>query len=85
MNDKANPPVDLREVIVLPTSEWRRIQDSVNRVNKQHEHLIAAARQREAMHLHSKEVVKNWSNTIAVSRNSQPHYGIDTVACVEQV
>ncbi|MCJ8732728.1 hypothetical protein PDJAM_G00214750 [Pangasius djambal] len=65
VNNKPNPPVDLREVTVLPTSEWRRIQDSVNRVNKQHERLIAAARQREAMHLHSKEVVKNWSNTIA--------------------
>ncbi|MCI4378613.1 hypothetical protein PGIGA_G00217950 [Pangasianodon gigas] len=65
VNNKPNPPVDLREVTVLPKSEWRRIQDSVNRVNKQHERLIAAARQREAMHLHSKEVVKNWSNTIA--------------------
>ncbi|XP_026768737.3 cilia- and flagella- associated protein 210 [Pangasianodon hypophthalmus] len=65
VNNKPNLPVDLREVTVLPKSEWRRIQDSVNRVNKQHERLIAAARQREAMHLHSKEVVKNWSNTIA--------------------
>ncbi|KAB5577245.1 hypothetical protein PHYPO_G00207690 [Pangasianodon hypophthalmus] len=65
VNNKPNLPVDLHEVTVLPKSEWRRIQDSVNRVNKQHERLIAAARQREAMHLHSKEVVKNWSNTIA--------------------
>ncbi|XP_060784831.1 cilia- and flagella- associated protein 210 [Neoarius graeffei] len=71
VNDKPNPPVDLRDMIVLPTSEWRRIQDSVNRVNKQHEDLIAAARQREAMHLRSKEVVKNWSNTIAGQRQKK--------------
>lgn len=70
VNTKPNSPVDLRRVTVLPTSEWRRIQDSVNRVNKQHERLIAAAREREAMHLRSKEVVKTWPNTIAVSQTS---------------
>lgn len=67
MNNKPNQPIDLREVTVLPTMEWRRIQDSVNHVNREHEHRIAAAKQREEMHLRSKEVVKNWSNTIAVS------------------
>ncbi|KAM9487155.1 cilia- and flagella- associated protein 210 [Clarias gariepinus] len=68
VSDKPSPPVDLREVIVLPTGEWRRIQDSVQRVNREQERLIAAARQREALHLHSQEVVKNWPNTIAGQR-----------------
>ncbi|XP_027020132.2 protein CFAP210 isoform X2 [Tachysurus fulvidraco] len=71
VNTKPNSPVDLRRVTVLPTSEWRRIQDSVNRVNKQHERLIAAAREREAMHLRSKEVVKTWPNTIAGQRQKK--------------
>lgn len=74
MSDKPSPPVDLREVIVLPTGEWRRIQDSVQRVNREQERLIAAARQREALHLHSQEVVKNWPNTIAVRQHSQFSY-----------
>lgn len=71
--------MDLREVTVLPISEWRRIQDSANHVNRHHEHLIAVAKQREAMHLHSKEVVKNWSNTIAVSQRSLLSYDTDTL------
>ncbi|KAG7329139.1 hypothetical protein KOW79_007313 [Hemibagrus wyckioides] len=50
---------------MLHTSGWRRIQDSVHHVDKQQDRLIAAAREREAMHLCSKEVVKNWPNTIA--------------------
>ncbi|XP_062861990.1 cilia- and flagella- associated protein 210 [Trichomycterus rosablanca] len=61
-------PVDLRQVTVLPKSEWLRIQDSLNHVNRQRESLIAAARQRQDLHLRSKEVVKNWSNTIAGQR-----------------
>ncbi|KAI5107307.1 coiled-coil domain-containing protein 173 isoform X1 [Silurus meridionalis] len=65
LNTKPTQAVDLREVTVLPMSEWRRIQDSVNRVNKQQESLIAAAKEREAKHLRSKELVKNWPNTIA--------------------
>lgn len=60
-------PLDLRQVTVLPRSEWLRLQDSLNQVDKHKEFLIEAAKQREAMHLRSKEVVKNWTNTIAVS------------------
>lgn len=85
MKNKPNPPVDLQDVTVLPASEWRRIQDSVNRVNTQHERVIAAARQREAMHLQSKEFVKTWSNTLAVSQHSHLSYDTDAVVCVEQV
>ncbi|GAA6095616.1 protein CFAP210-like isoform X1 [Tachysurus ichikawai] len=65
VNNKPGSPVDLHKVTVLPASEWERIQGSVHGMNKQQEHIMAAARQREALHLRSKEAVKNWPNTIA--------------------
>jgi len=58
---------DLRQVVVLSKSEWQRVQDSVNGVNHHNRSVIAAAEQREALHMRSKELVKHWSNTIAVS------------------
>ena len=60
-------PPDLRQVTVLTKSEWLRIQDELNRVNRDEERVREAAKQREALHLESKEVVKLWSNSIAVS------------------
>lgn len=60
-------PPDLRQVTVLTKAEWLRIQDELNRVNKDKESTREAAKRREALHLQSKEVVKLWSNTIAVS------------------
>ena len=39
----------------------------MNQVNKEKESIKEAVNQREALHLQSKEVVKLWSNTIAVS------------------
>lgn len=60
-------PPDLRQVTVLPKAEWLRIHGSLNQGNKFNESLKEATKQREAMHLRSKEVVKFWSNTIAVS------------------
>ncbi|XP_062390890.1 cilia- and flagella- associated protein 210 [Sardina pilchardus] len=65
------PQPDLRQVTVLPKSEWLRIQDNLNHVNKYNESLKEAARQREAMHQRSKEVVKFWSNTIAGQRQKK--------------
>ncbi|XP_046902895.1 coiled-coil domain-containing protein 173 [Hypomesus transpacificus] len=64
-------PLDLRQVTVLPKAEWLRIQGSLNRVNTQNESLKEASRQREEMHLRSKEVVKFWSNTIAGQRQKK--------------
>lgn len=52
---------------MLPRAEWLRIQDELNKVNKDKESIREAAKQREALHRQSKEVVKKWSNTIAVS------------------
>ncbi|XP_040003725.1 coiled-coil domain-containing protein 173 isoform X2 [Xiphias gladius] len=61
-------PPDLRQVTILTKAEWLRIQDELNRVNKDKESMREAASQREALHLQSKEVVKLWSNTIAGQR-----------------
>ncbi|XP_066497266.1 cilia- and flagella- associated protein 210 [Hoplias malabaricus] len=63
--------IDLRQVTVLPKSEWLRLQDSLNQVNKHQESLVEATKQREALHLRSKEVVKNWTNTIAGQRQKK--------------
>ncbi|KAJ3592566.1 hypothetical protein NHX12_007693 [Muraenolepis orangiensis] len=57
--------VDLRQVTVLPRSEYLRIKETSDRHDKCKEAIEEAARQREAMHLRSKEMVKLWSNTIA--------------------
>ncbi len=51
----------------LSNSEWHRLQASVNGINQHNRSVIAAAQQREALHMRSKELVKHWSNTIAVS------------------
>lgn len=60
-------PPDLRQVTVLSRAEWLRIKDELNRVDKDNDSLREAIEEREALHLRSKEVVKLWSNTIAVS------------------
>ncbi|XP_058479114.1 cilia- and flagella- associated protein 210 isoform X1 [Solea solea] len=62
---------DLRQVKVLTKAEWLRIQDELNQVNKDKESLREAVKQREAMHVQSKEVVKKWSNTIAGQRQKK--------------
>ncbi|XP_067300612.1 cilia- and flagella- associated protein 210 [Pseudorasbora parva] len=65
------PEADLRQVVVLSKTEWQRIQDSVNGVNHHNRSVIAAAEQREALHMRSKELVKHWSNTIAGQRQKK--------------
>lgn len=60
-------PPDLQQVTVLTKSDWMRIQEELNMVNKDQESMREAAKQKEALHLKSQEVVKLWSNTIAVS------------------
>ncbi|TDH06906.1 hypothetical protein EPR50_G00118320 [Perca flavescens] len=64
-------PPDLRQVTVLTKAEWLRIQDEINRVNRDKERTREAAKQRETLHLQSKEVVKLWSNTIAGQRQKK--------------
>ncbi|TRY92810.1 hypothetical protein DNTS_024876 [Danionella cerebrum] len=62
---------DLRQVVVLSKSEWQRLQDSVNGLNRQNRSAVAVAEQREALHMRSKELVKHWSNTIAGQRQKK--------------
>uniref|UniRef100_A0A672YK07 Coiled-coil domain containing 173 n=2 Tax=Sphaeramia orbicularis TaxID=375764 RepID=A0A672YK07_9TELE len=62
---------DLRQVAVLSKAEWLRIQDEMNNVNKEKESMIEAVKQREALHLESKEMVKLWSNSIAAQRQKK--------------
>ncbi|XP_016118652.1 coiled-coil domain-containing protein 173-like, partial [Sinocyclocheilus grahami] len=57
---------DLRQVVILSKSEWQRLQDSVSAVDQRNRSVIAAAGQREALRMRSKELVKHWANTIAV-------------------
>ncbi|XP_044221300.1 coiled-coil domain-containing protein 173 [Thunnus albacares] len=64
-------PPDLRQVTVLSKAEWLRIQDELNQVNKDKESMREAMKQREALHLQSKEVVKQWSNTIVGQRQKK--------------
>lgn len=66
-SSKIIQPPDLQKVTVLRKAEWLRIQDEMNGIDKDEERMREAAKQREALHLQSKEVVKLWSNTIAVS------------------
>lgn len=58
---------DLRKVTVLSKSESMRIRDQIKNIDRDQERRKEDAKRREALHLRSKEVVKLWSNTIAVS------------------
>nr|XP_046259523.1 coiled-coil domain-containing protein 173 [Scatophagus argus] len=64
-------PPDLRQITVLSKTEWLRVQDEMNQVNKEKESMREAAKQRESLHLQSEEVVKRWSNTIAGQRQKK--------------
>ena len=52
--------------LVIPATEWRRIQENISGINKQEQALRAAQNEREALRNKSKAMVKNWSNTIEV-------------------
>lgn len=60
-------PPDLRQATVLSKAQWLRIQDELKQLDKHRERVRQAEKQREALHLQSEEVVRQWSNTIAVS------------------
>ncbi|KAL4636185.1 coiled-coil domain-containing protein 173-like [Arapaima gigas] len=62
---------DLRHVTVLPKAEWLRIQENLNHVNKHNENLEELLKEREALHLRSKEVVKLWANTVTGQRQKK--------------
>uniref|UniRef100_A0A096LY36 Cilia and flagella associated protein 210 n=1 Tax=Poecilia formosa TaxID=48698 RepID=A0A096LY36_POEFO len=69
--DKVFQPPDLRQITILRKTGWHRIQDEMNGVDKEKEHLREAAKHREALHLQSKEIVKLWPDTIAGKRQKR--------------
>ncbi|XP_061548003.1 cilia- and flagella- associated protein 210 [Phycodurus eques] len=62
---------DLRQVTVLTKADWLRIQDEINRVDKEKERVMEAARQRRALQLKSKEMAKLWPNTLTCQRQKK--------------
>uniref|UniRef100_H2Z1I6 Trichohyalin-plectin-homology domain-containing protein n=1 Tax=Ciona savignyi TaxID=51511 RepID=H2Z1I6_CIOSA len=62
---------DLRQVKVLPRGEWNRIQESLHSSAREMERIREAHANKEALHAQSKEIVQNWSNTIAGQRQKK--------------
>lgn len=73
-SEVANVPMqlpDLRQVHVFPKAEWERVQESLNKMNREAELIQEKKQEKEALHLRSKEVVKHWSNTIVGQRQKK--------------
>ncbi|KAI2525682.1 coiled-coil domain containing 173, partial [Homo sapiens] len=62
---KLFPKVDLQQVTIIPHDEWKRIQDSLDRLTREAACLRAERKAKKEMHLRSQEVVKHWTNTYA--------------------
>ncbi|XP_032422747.1 coiled-coil domain-containing protein 173 isoform X2 [Xiphophorus hellerii] len=69
--DKVSQPPALRKITILSQTGWHRIQDEMNGVDKEKERLREAAKRREALHLQSKEIVKQWPDTIVGQRQKK--------------
>ncbi|RUS71231.1 hypothetical protein EGW08_021012 [Elysia chlorotica] len=59
---------DLRQVTVLSKQDWERIECELNRKNIQDEMVRKIREDREEQKRKSKEIIKNWGNTIAGQR-----------------
>ncbi|XP_007539363.1 cilia- and flagella- associated protein 210 [Erinaceus europaeus] len=57
--------VDLRQVTIIPHSEWERIRDSLDSLTRKAACLRAERKAKKDMHLRSQEMVKHWTNTYA--------------------
>ncbi|CAB1435023.1 unnamed protein product [Pleuronectes platessa] len=62
---------DLRQVTVLTKAEWQRIQNEVKQGERDKESMREAENQRKALHLKSKQMVKEWPDTIANQRQKK--------------
>ncbi|KAM9802335.1 cilia- and flagella- associated protein 210 [Syngnathus typhle] len=62
---------DLRQITVLSKADWLRIQDEINHVDKEKEAMMEAMRERQALHLKSKQMAKLWPNTLACQRQKK--------------
>ncbi|XP_046568387.1 coiled-coil domain-containing protein 173-like [Haliotis rubra] len=59
---------DLRQVTVLSKTDWERIQRELNRRQIEEDRIRRITEEREEQRNRSKEMVKNWGNTIAGQR-----------------
>ncbi|XP_005104825.1 coiled-coil domain-containing protein 173 isoform X2 [Aplysia californica] len=59
---------DLRQVTVLSKADWERIEQELNRKQIQDEMVRKIREDREEQKRKSKEIIKNWGNTIAGQR-----------------
>ena len=59
--------VDVRQVTILSKGDWDRIQQQLHRKQIEEDRLRRIKEERENRKNQSKELVKNWGNTIAVS------------------
>ncbi|XP_019945440.2 cilia- and flagella- associated protein 210 isoform X2 [Paralichthys olivaceus] len=62
---------DLRQVTVVNKAEWQRIQNEVHQVDRDKDSMKEVENQRKALHLRSKQMVKEWPNTIASQRQKK--------------
>lgn len=58
---------DLRQVTVLSKGDWDRINKQLNRNQIEHDRLSKIHHEQESLKEKSRDMVKNWGNTIAVS------------------
>merc|ERR1712154_383649 len=56
---------DLRQVTVLSKHDWERIEQELNRKQIQDEMVRKIREDREEQKRKSKDIIKNWGNTIA--------------------
>uniref|UniRef100_A0A4X2LR61 Cilia and flagella associated protein 210 n=1 Tax=Vombatus ursinus TaxID=29139 RepID=A0A4X2LR61_VOMUR len=63
--------VDLCQVTILPNDEWKRIQDSLDKLSRKAAQLRAEKKAKKEMHLNSQEMVKHWANTYAGMRKQK--------------
>ena len=58
---------DLRQVTILSQGDWNRIAAQLEKKSREEERRRALKEEKETLKKQSQEMVKNWSNTIAVS------------------
>ena len=58
---------DLRQVTILSKGDWNRIQAQLDSSAREAERIRAEQEEKELLKQRSDNLVKNWSNTIAVS------------------
>ncbi|KAM9036223.1 coiled-coil domain-containing protein 173 isoform X2 [Sarcophilus harrisii] len=63
--------VDLHQVTILPNDEWKRIQNSLDKLSRKAAQLRAEKKAKKDMHLNSQEMVKHWANTYSGMRKQK--------------